>query len=220
MDAETKQTERKQAQHKDVYPLSWPEDWPRTRPQDRKQQKQWKLSANNYRELLKKELSKMGCDSYLISSNVQLTERERMVPGLEPMDTGVTVYFTRKAKRDFGWQDVFGIHDPAPTEEQVNAAYKKLAQRYHTDVGGDIEMFHAINKHRENALNWINRRTNQKFDTSIPCDVFEEVRWNMAAIIMALKAFRQLDRCGIPSLLDRAYKGFAALAEHSEGGAK
>jgi hypothetical protein len=125
----------------------------------------------------------------------------------------VSVWFSRKIKEDFAWQDALNLHDPAPTEEQVQAAYRPLAAKYHPDRGGDTAMFQAVTRHRDNALRWINRKTDQRFDYSIACDLFKEVRLNMAAIVMSLKALRQLERCGTSALLERAFKGFAALPE-------
>jgi hypothetical protein len=200
---------------KEVYPLSWPEGWLRTRPQDRRTMSAWKRTATQYRDGLEKELTRMGCPSFVISSNVPLTQRGTMTQGIEPLDVGVAVYFTRKIKEDFAWQDALGIHDPAPTVEQINDSFRRLATIYHPDKGGDIAMFQAATKHRDNALRWVNRKTESNFDYVIACDQFKEVRLNMAAIVMTIKAIRQIERCGTSSLLERAFRGFSALAEHS-----
>jgi hypothetical protein len=203
-------------QKKEAFPLSWPEDWPRTRPQDRRPMASWKRTANQYREALATELARMQSPSAVISTNVPLNLRGAMTPGVEPLDVGVAVYFARKLKEDFSWQDALELHDPAPTEQQVTEAYRRLAQQYHPDKGGDIAMFQSITKHRDNALRWINRRTNQQFDYVIAADQFLEVRLNLAAIVNTLKAIRQIERCGTSSLLERAFKGFAALPAHVE----
>jgi hypothetical protein len=203
---------------KEHFPLSWPEDEPRTRPQDRKFQAAWKKTATQYRDALEKELTRMEAPSFIISSNVPLTQRGAMERGLEPLDVGVAVYFSRKVKEDFSWQDVFNIHDPAPTEEQVDAAFRPLAKKYHPDSPtGDRAMFETLTKHRDNAKRWINRKTNQDFSHVIACDAFKEVRLNMAAIVLTIKAIRQLERCGTSSMLERAFKGFAAIAETATG---
>ncbi len=200
------------SEKKESFPLSWPSDWPRTRPQDQRPMAAWKRTANQYRETLAVELDRMGSPSAVISSNVPLNMRGLMTPGVEPRDGGVAVYFSRQIKEDFAWQDALDLHDPAPTEAQVNEAYRRLAQRYHPDQGGDVELFRAVTRHRDNALRWINRKTNQNFDYVIACDQFREVRLNMAAITLTIKAIRQIERCGTSSLLERAFKGFAALA--------
>lgn len=201
---------------KEAYPLSWPPDWPRVRPQDRRPMGSWKRTANQYREALATELIRMESPSAVISSNVPLTLRGSMTAGVEPLDVGVAVYFSRKIKEDFSWQDALGIHDPAPTEDQIQNAFRRLAQQHHPDRGGDVAMFQAVTKHRDNALRWVNRRTNQHFDYVIACDQFREVRLNLVAIVMTIKAIRQIERCGTSSLLERAFRGFAALPEHRE----
>jgi hypothetical protein len=172
----------------------------------------WKRTASQYREALVLELERMGSPAAVISSDVPLNMRGLMTPGVEPRDPGVAVYFSRKVKEDFAWQDALALHDPAPTEAQVNDAYRRLAALYHPDQGGDVELFRAVTRHRDNALRWIRRKTNQQFDYVIACDQFREVRLNMAAIVLTIRAIRQIERCGTSSLLERAFKGFAALA--------
>ena len=175
----------------------------------------WKRTANQYRDALSNEMKRMEAPSFVISSNVPITARGSMTPGVEPLDVGVAISFSRKVKEDFSWQDALDIHDPAPTVEQVQAAFKRLAQKYHPDAGGDLAMFQSVAKHRDNALRWINRKTNQNFDYVIACDQFKEVRLNMAAVVMTIKAIRQIERCGTSSLLERAFKGFSALPENA-----
>lgn len=199
------------AEKKEAFPLHWPEDWPRVRPQDRRPMASWKRTANQYRDGLVTELSRMESPSAVISSNVPLNLRGAMTSGIEPLDVGVAVYFSRKIKEDFSWQDALNLHDPAPTEAQINDAFRRLAQVHHPDRGGDVAMFQAVTKHRDNALRWVNRKTNQQFDYVIACDQFREVRLNMAAIVMTIKAIRQIERCGTSSLLERAFRGFSAL---------
>jgi len=202
---------------KDAYPLAWPEGWPRVRPQDRRTMGGWNRTANQYRDSLEKELVRMKAPSFVISSNVPLTQRGGLeTKGVEPLDVGVAVYFSRQIKEDFSWQDALNLHDPAPTEQQVQDAFRRLAQQYHPDrAGGDVAMFQAVTKHRDNALRWINRKTNQQFDYVIACDQFREVRLNLCAIGLTIKAIRQIERCGTSSLLERAFKGFSALPAYT-----
>lgn len=200
------------AEKKEAFPLSWPEDWPRTRPQDQRSMAAWKKTANQYREALATELERMGSPAAVISSNVPLNLRGAMTPGVEPRDVGVAVYFSRKAKEDFSWQDVLGIRDPiAATEGQVQEQFKRLAQIYHPDRGGDLAMFQKITQARDHAIRWIHRKSEQSLPYVIACDQFREVRLNMAAIVLTIRAIRQIERCGTSSLLERAFKGFAAL---------
>lgn len=174
----------------------------------------WKKTANQYREALATELTRMEAPSAVISSNVPLNLRGAMTPGVEPRDVGVAVYFSRKVKEDFSWQDVLGIRDAvAATESQVQESFRRLAALYHPDRGGDIAMFQKVTAARDNALRWLNRATDQNFQYVIACDQFKEVRLNMAAIVFTIKAIRQIERCGTSSLLERAFKGFSALPD-------
>lgn len=176
----------------------------------------WKGTANKYRDALITELERMKSPSSVISSNIPLNLRSQMTPGVEPRDVGVAVYFSRQMKEDYTWADILMIRDPiAATEQQVQDAFRSLAQRYHPDRGGDIAMFQKVTHARDNALRWINRKENQAHDYVIACDQFREVRLNMAAIVMTIKAIRQIERCGTSSLLERAFKGFAALPENA-----
>lgn len=208
------------SEKKEAFPLAWPADYPHTRPQDRRKMAAWKRTATQYRDDILAELVRIDAPFAVISSNVPLTLRGTLTAGIEPLDVGVAVYFSRKIKEDFSWQDALGIHDPAPTEAQVQEAFRRLAQQYHPDHGGDSTMFAALNKHRQNALRWINRQTDQRFDYVIANDQFREVRLNMAAIVMSLRALRQLDRCGSTGLLERAFRGFSALPEYAGAGAE
>lgn len=201
---------------KEAFPLSWPENWPRTRIQDRKPMSSWKRTANQYREALADELGRMKAPSAVISSNVPLNLRGAMTGGIEPADIGVAVYFSLPDKEDFSWQEVLGIHDPGPTEAQIQDAFKRLAVLYHPDKGGDLAMFQKAAKARDAALRWITRSNNQNFGYVIACDAFKEVRLNMCAIVQTLKSIRQIERCGTSALLERAFKGFSALPAQGE----
>lgn len=202
------------AERREVFPLSWPDHWPRTRPQDQRANSAWKRTATQYRDALEKQLARLQAPSSIISSNVPLTLRGAMTPGVEPRDVGVAVYFSRKVKEDFSWQDVLGIADPiAATETQVQEAFKRLAALYHPDRGGDIAMFQKVAQARDHAIRWIKRASDQNFQYVIACDTFREVRLNMCAIVLTLHAIRQIERCGTSSLLERAFKGFSALPE-------
>jgi len=195
----------------EAWPLAWPESWPRTRPQDQKSNATWRRTANQYREELAKELDRIKAPVAVISTNVPLTLRGQMTPGVEPRDVGVAIYFSKPIKEDFRWQDALGLHSPDPSDEQIQAAYRKLAAQHHPDKGGDLEMFRALTQHRDHALRWIHRATATP-DFVIACDTFKEVRLNLAAIAFTLKAIRQIERCGTSSMLERAFKGFMALA--------
>lgn len=205
---------------KEAFPLSWPDGWPRTRPQDQRPMSSWKRNANQYRDALVTELERMKSPSSVISTNVPINLRGAMTAGIEPRDVGVAVYFSRQMKEDYTWADILSIRDPiAATEAQVQDSYRRLAQMYHPDRGGDVAMFQRVTQARDAALRWITRNEHQRFDYVIACDQFTEVRLNMAAIVMTIKAIRQIERCGTSSLLERAFKGFSALPEYAGAGA-
>jgi hypothetical protein len=205
------------ASKQEAYPLTWPEDQVRTRIQDRKIMTAWKKGTREYRELLIRELERMGVSSLVLSTNVPLNLRGDLTVGIEPRDPGVAVYFTRKVKEDYSWQDILGIHDPAPSVEQIESAYKRLAVKYHPDVGGDKEMFVTVLEAKEKAVAWVKMQESKEHNYVIACDAFKEVRLNICAIRLTIAALRQIDRCGASSLLERAWKGFAALPAAEEG---
>lgn len=209
------------AEKKEAYPLSWPDGWPRTRIQDRRAMASWKRTANQYRDAIGKELALMGAPTFVISSNVPLTERGGLDSKVkEPPDNGVAVYFSRKMKEDFSWQAVLDIHVPAPSESEIEDAFTRLAKQHHPDrPGGDLTLFRAAADARRLALDWVRGTAKQRWDYVIPNDQFKELRLNLAAIAASLRALRQLDRCGSTGLLERAFKGFSALPAHVEAAA-
>lgn len=200
---------------KEAYPLAWPDGWIRTRIQDRKAQAAWKKPANEARDGLIKELERMGVESMLISTNIPTKFSGALQTVQEPRDPGVAVYFSRKLKEDYSWQDILGINDPAPTLDMIDAAYRHKARVHHPDSGGDLETFKMITAARDRAKAWVNMRENQDHQYVIACDNFKEVRHNITAIRLTIAAIRQMERCGTSSLLERAFKGFEAITEKS-----
>lgn len=208
------------SEKKESHPLAWPADWPRTRPQDQRVRSSWKRTSNHYREELFKELERSKVTNAVISTNIPLSLRGQMPHGVEPRDPGVAIYFNKPFKEDFRWQDALEIHAPAPTEDEINAAYRRLVARYHPDSAtGDKEMFLALTKHRDNALTWATQSTRGQ-EQVIACDLFREVRWNLAAIAFTLKNIRQIEMYGTSALLERSFKGFMALAADAGPDAK
>jgi hypothetical protein len=198
---------------KEAFPLAWPDGWVRTRPQDRKQIKMWKKSPNFYRDALGKEMERMNALNFIVSSNVPENARGAL-SGPEPLDPGVSVWWSVLGEEDFGWQDVLDIHEPVPTEARIMDAYRARVRIHHPDVGGDEQMFLALTKARDNAMRYINRKTDQSFSFVIACDAFKTVANNMAAIVGTIQAIRKIERCGTSALLERAFKGFSALPEN------
>jgi hypothetical protein len=175
-------------------PLKWPDGWERTPIQDRKAQPGWKRPLLATRDALSKELQRMGATSAAISRNDSTKDR---------LDPGVAVYFSRALREDFSWQAQLGITNPAPTLEEIDTAYREKAKQHHPDRGGDIEIFKKLGEYRAQARAWVMGTHGQHHEYVIACDKFTEPRLNMNAIRLAIAAFRQLDRVGVSSMLER-----------------
>ncbi len=52
-----------------------------------------------------------------------------------------------------------------------------------------------------------------KIDMALACDVYSTVEDNLWALVRTLDALRQIERDGSPALINRAFKGFAALPD-------
>lgn len=180
-------------------PLKWPAGWERTRIEARKSQSAWKKTTFAYIDALTKELGRMGVTECLISFNKDDKAR---------LDPGVAVYFSKHTKADFSWQAALGLDTPAPTLDEIDTAYKRKAMEHHPDRGGDVEIFRQLTKHRDRARAWVVGTHDSEHEFVIPCDRFNEVRLNVAAVRLAIAAFRQLDRVGVPSILERTFRGF------------
>ena len=53
----------------------------------------------------------------------------------------------------------------------------------------------------------------QGIDMALACDVYSAVEDNLWALCRTLEALRQIERDGSPALINRAFKGFAALPD-------
>jgi hypothetical protein len=200
---------------KEIYPLAWPEGWPRTPLQNRESRPAWKKTERHAVDALELELKRFGAVAPVI------TRRDpddlRSAP-----DPSIAVWFSRRrGEEDFSWQHALGIENPAPTIEEINTAFKRLAAKYHPDNQdtGDKETYYALDAHRKNAVAYVNRFTGKSRDFCIPCDNFKESRWNINAIRMTIHSLRQMERDGTSGLLERAMKGFAALPQEASHGA-
>jgi hypothetical protein len=128
-------------------------------------------------------------------------------------DPSVTVWFSRSKADDFSWQSALGISNPAPSMDEINTAFRKLATKHHPDniargSGGDLEIFHALSKHKDKAVAFVNRTSGLANEFVIACDKFEEARWNLAAIAHTIRSFRQMERDGTSRILEQAMEGF------------
>ena len=76
-----------------------------------------------------------------------------------------------------------------------------------------METFIALDRHRKNALAYVNRISGKSPDYVIACDKFKRPEWNINAIRMTIHSLRQMERDGTSRLLERAMHGFAAIPE-------
>lgn len=193
---------------REKYPLAWPAGWPRTRIQDRESRNAWKFNEAKSLEVLGLELKRFGVLSWTV------TRKDPRDPVGAP-DPSVAVYISRPREEDFSWQTALGIDNPAPTLDEINSAFRRLAAQHHPDrvaqgSGGDAEIFYALDTHRKNAIAYVNRLIGNQHDYCIACDKFKEARWNVNAIRMTIHSLRQMERDGTSRLLERALEGFRA----------
>lgn len=194
---------------KEKYPLAWPENWPRTRIQDREARSAWKKNERQCIEALELELKRFG----VLAATITRKDPDDFRGAPDP---SIAVWFSRKHKDDFTWQDALGIRNPAPAREEIDEAYRALARKHHPDMGGDVEMFRAATMHYKNALAYVERLTGQTHELAIACDKYEQPKWNINAIRMTIHSLRQIERDGATALLEQAMKGFIAIPERSE----
>jgi hypothetical protein len=195
---------------KEAFPLSWPDGWVRARPQHRRGNSNWKKTFGAYRDHLVDEIERLKATTLVISTNIPLTLKGMPREGFNPPDPGVAVYFSRKAKEDFTWQDVFAL-GASPSIEDVDRRFRELSKKYHPDVrGGDVEMFRMLVRSRDAAYDYLLHRSRDEHEYVLACDLFREVRLNMHAIALTVEAMRQIERCGASSMLERAFRGFMA----------
>lgn len=179
-------------------PLQWPEGQPRTRLGDRKPQPAWKNTYSKTVELLVLELQRLKATSYLITHNEHSSQ-----------DSGVAVYFSLKADDREDWQEALGFIGEVPTLEQIDRAYKERARKVHPDgPTPDRVVFDALTKHRDRARSWAKGVQSIEHEKVIAVDVFKEARLNLNAVRLTLSAIRQIERCGAPMLMERAFRGF------------
>lgn len=196
-------------------PLKWADGWDRIPISDRRDMKAWKKPFTYYRDALVQQLQRLGAVEVLITYN-QGDDARR--------DPGVTVYFSKPMKEDFGWQMGLGIDDPAPTLDKIDEAYRKKALINHPDRGGDVEIFKRLGKWREQARAWVLGKSGDH-EFALPCDRFKEPRWNLNALRLGIAALRRLEEYGLPGMLERTFRGFrvalpAHASEEGEGNVK
>jgi hypothetical protein len=180
--------------------MKWPDGAERTRINDRKPKNAWSKSWGQYRDALAKELGLLGATSILVCRSDD-----------ERMDPGVCVWFSR-SKEDFSWQQGLGLENPAPTFDQIDAAFRDKAKAVHPDRqdGGDPEMFKKLNEWRIAAKAWVTGSHAHAHDYVMAIDQYKEARLNLCAIRLAFSYIRGLERVGAPAILTQTLGAFRA----------
>jgi hypothetical protein len=188
-------------------PLKWPQDRPRTRFQDRKPQAAWKLSLADTLKALERELVLLKATYAMVTHNAVGHE-----------DGGVSLWLSRKAVDEYGWQDALGFIGIVPSAAEITRAYHERVRKIHPDgPTPNRVLFDEITKHRDNALRWIRGERLVEPETVMAVDTFKEVRHNLNAIKLTLSALRQIERCGSPVMMEQAFRGFRpALVAQTE----
>jgi hypothetical protein len=117
---------------------------------------------------------------------------------------------------------------------RTNSTWKKQSGAYRDELMDQLRMLNAERvvlstnmQLRRDGLPYAERREPEDPGVAVyferrghkyvlACDQFSEIRLNIHAIGLTIEAMRQIERCGASDMLERAFRGFAALpsAEH------
>lgn len=188
--------------------LRWPDGWPRTRVGAWKHSRsEWrKKPLSEHRKALVSELEHME----VVSATITRSSNER--------DPGVAVWFSMARQDVESWQDALGIDNPLPTLAEIDSAFKAKAMENHPDRGGDTAIYLKLVEARNSAKSWVLGTHQKRHDFVIALDQFDTVGANMAGLRLAFSNMRSLRRLGMPSILERTMKGFAAPLPMQTGG--
>ena len=176
--------------------LRWPDGWPRTLIEHRESRSAWKKPVMEYQKAITKELIAMTVTAASITFNPPSSR-----------DPGVAVWYSLESADDVSWQIGLQIDNPAPTLDEIDAAYKRLAMKHHPDRNPDrpdaIEMFKKIGAFRESARAYILGTAAPKLENCIPMDRFVEIKQNLAGVRLFLSYVRGMERLGGPAVVKR-----------------
>lgn len=180
--------------------LRWPDGCERTRIKERQKKAAWKFGWAKYREMLGEEMRRMGATSVLVTRSQN-----------EQLDSGVAVWFSM-AKEDFSWQQGLGLETPAPTLDQIDAAFRTKAARCHPDRpdGGDSEMFKRLADWRTQAKAWVMQTHSHRHEYVMAIDQYSEQRLNLCALRLAFFYIRRMEDVGAPAILTQTLGAFRA----------
>lgn len=187
--------------------LRWPEGWPRTRVGGWKHSRsEWrKKPLIEHRKALVAELEHME----VVSATITRSSNER--------DPGVAVWFSMARHDVESWQDALAIDNPLPTLDEIDSAFKAKARENHPDRGGDPAIYLKLVEARNAAKAWVLGTHDKRHEFVIALDQFDTVGANMAGLRLAFSNMRSLRRLGMPSILERTMKGFAAALPMQTG---
>lgn len=188
--------------------LKWPDGAERTRIKERTGQGRWREGWADTRSRLALELQRLGATSILITRSEN-----------EQLDSGVAVWFSR-AKEDFGWQQGLGLDTPAPTLDQIDAAFREKARKAHPDGpgGGDPALFKKLSEWRVAAKAWITQTHTHNHDYVMAIDQYNEARLNLKALQLAFFYIRRMEDVGAPAILTQTLGAFRAKLVAQTGG--
>jgi hypothetical protein len=187
--------------------LRWPDGWPRTLIEHRETRGAWKKPIMEYQKAITKELVAMKVTAASITFN-----------GADSRDPGVAVWYSMESAEDVSWQIGLQINNPAPTLDEIDAAYKVLAMKHHPDKGGDIEMFKKLNIFRQSARAYILGTAAPKLANCIPMDRFQDIKQNLAGIRLFISYLRGMERLGGPAVVKRIMERTFRTALTTGGG--
>lgn len=181
------------------HPLKWPDGFGRTLIDERKDARAWKKQASVYIGQIKKELELLGAKTVVLSWNTDAEAARR--------DPGVAIWFSMERKKDTSWQRTLQIDNPNPTREEVDSAFKRLSKKHHPDSvaggsGGDVKMYMKLEEAWRNAKAWVTGDEGFNLQNCLPCDLYTEPRYNMAALKLTLGHLRALQRLGNPFIVE------------------
>lgn len=201
-------TDKVQIRVEEKHPVQWDKKAHRTLIGDREKKNVWKKPLALYRDALIDQLRKLGAAEILLTYNEGDQAR---------IDPGVAVYFSKHREEDYSWQSALGIDNPAPTIAEIDDAYRRKAMQYHPDRGGDVNMYVLMGQHRDRAKAWIKNEKGQ-FQFVMALDHYNEPRWNINGLKLAVAALRKLEELGLPGMLEASLQGFRTQIEDQSNG--
>jgi len=176
--------------------LRWPDGWPRTLIEHRQSRSAWKKPVIEYQKAITRELIAMKVTAASITFNPTSSR-----------DPGVAVWYSLESAEDVSWQIGLQIDNPAPTLDEIDSAFKRIAVKCHPDTHPDdssaLEMFKKINGFRSAARAYILGTAAPKLENCIPMDRFVEIKQNLAGVRLFLSYVRGMERLGGPAVVKR-----------------